>query len=104
MKKNFRYLAYDAGNNEYQSFETIEEAHKYLESCFFDDGAYDPDLDQYEVYELVEVVRHDILDSKENYKYIYEEDVPEDDEESEVWPYDSAYDEIWQHKFVPVKF
>lgn len=104
MKKNFRYLAYDAIADEYQRFETLEEAREYLESCFLDDGVYDPDLDGCEIFELVEVAGHDILDSKENYKYMYDEDIPEDDEESEAWPYDTAIEEVWQHKFVTVNY
>ena len=102
MKKNFRYLAYDASGNNYQRFDTLEEAHKYIEDSFEDE--YTSELDDCEIFELIEVVRHDVIDSKENYEYVYEEDIPEDDEESAAWPYDSAHDEIWQHKFVPVNF
>ena len=29
-------------------------------------------------------------------------DIPEDDEESEAWPYSTSFDEIWKHKFVTV--
>lgn len=102
MKKNFRYLAYDAEANEYERFDTLEEAHSYIGDCFSDE--YTPDIDNCEIFELIEVVRHDVIDSKSNYKYMYEEDIPEDDEESEAWPYNNDHDEIWQHKFVPVKF
>ena len=35
---------------------------------------------------------------------MYEEDIPEDDEESEACPFGGAdYDEIWKHKFVDFK-
>ena len=43
MKK---YLAFDGINCEYKPFETIEEARKWLEECFYNDGeGYHPDLE-----------------------------------------------------------
>ena len=48
------------------------------------------------------MVKIDVIDSKDNYKYHYEEDVPDDDEGAEVWPYDNDFDEIWEHNFVDV--
>ena len=44
-----------------------------------------------------------VIDSKDNYEYMYDDDIPEDDEESEACPFGGAdYDEIWKHKFVNV--
>jgi hypothetical protein len=43
-----------------------------------------------------------VIDKKENYKYVYEDDIPEDDNESIAWPYSSDFDEIWKHKFIKV--
>lgn len=33
---------------------------------------------------------------------MYEDDIPEDDNESEAWPHDTSFDVIWKHKFVTV--
>lgn len=43
---------------------------------------------------------YDVIDKKENYKYLHEEDIPEGDNESEAWPFDNNFDEIWKHKFM----
>ena len=100
MKK---YLAFDGINCEYEEFETIEEAQIYLEESFLDsDEGYHPDMKSCKIFELKQIVDYDIVDSKENYKYEHEEDIPEDDEDSEAWPYDSDFDKIWKHKFVTV--
>jgi len=61
------------------------------------------------IYKLAETVGYDVVDKKENYKYESYDDVPEfenvDDAEAndcdDVWPYNSAHDEIWKHKFIP---
>ena len=98
-----RYLAYDAPNNEYEDFETIEEAQKWIEESILGGGdGYDSEAKDCKIYELKQIVEFDKIDSKENYKYEYEEDIPEDDEESEAWPYGSEFDEVWQHKFTNV--
>ena len=103
MKANKRFLAYDGINNDYESFETIEEARSYLEDGFLDrDEGYHPDLESCVIYELKETVEYEVIDKKSNYKYENEEDIPDDDTESEAWGHGSNIDEIWQHKFVPV--
>ena len=100
MKK---YLAFDAINNEYEEFETIEDAQQWLEEAFLCSGeGYHYDLKSCKIFELKQTVDYDVVDSKKNYKYENEEDIPEDDNESEVWPYDNSFDEIWEHKFVDV--
>jgi len=100
MKK---YLAIDGINGDQEKFETIEEARRWLEEYFLDlDEGYHPDFASCKIYQLAEVVECDVIDKKENYKYMYEEEIPEDDNESEAWPYSSDFDEIWKHKFVPV--
>jgi hypothetical protein len=99
MKK---YLAYDSINSDYEEFETIEQAREWLVEAFHspDDG-YHPELVDCKIYELKEVAGYDVTDKKENYKYECEEDAPEGHED-EAWPFSSEFDEIWQHKFIPI--
>jgi hypothetical protein len=98
-----RYLAFDGINGDYEKFETIEEAREWLSDGFYDpDEGYHPDLKSCKIYELKEIVDYDIIDLKKNYKYMYEDEIPDDDTESEAWPYSSAFDEIWKHKFIKV--
>ena len=100
MKK---YLAFDGINGGHEDFDTIEEARKWLEDCFLSpDEGYHPDFASCKIYQLAETVECEVVDKKENYKYIYEDDIPEGDNESQAWPYSTDFDEIWEHKFVPV--
>jgi len=100
MKK---YLAFDGINGGHEDFDTIEEARKWLEDCFLSpDEGYHPDFASCKIYQLAETVECEVVDKKENYKYIYEDDIPEGDNESQAWPYSTDFDEIWKHKFVPV--
>ena len=100
MKK---YLAVDGINGDREEFDTIEEAREWLEDCFLSpDEGYHPDFASCKIYQLAETVECEVVDKKENYKYIYEDDIPEGDNESQAWPYSTDFDEIWKHKFVPV--
>lgn len=100
MKK---YLAYDAVNGEYEHFDEIGKAQKHLENMFLADGSYHPDLKDCAIFKLCQKVDYDVVEKKSDYEYEREEDVPEGDEDSEAWPYDCEFDEIWKHKFVNVK-
>lgn len=97
-----KFLAHNPTTGEYYECDTIEEARSACEECFLDDyeNEYHPDTDQFRIYKLYESVEVEVVDSKDNYKYDYEDDIPEGDEESEAWPYDTDIDEIWKHKFV----
>ena len=98
-----RYLAFDGINGDREEFDTIEEAREWLEECFLSpDEGYHPDFASCKIYQLAEIVECDVIDKQENYKYINEEDIPEDDEESQAWPYNSDFEEIWKHRFVPM--
>lgn len=100
MKK---YLAYDAINSDYEEFDTLEEAHDWIKEAILDPSeGYHPDLKECKIYIQIETVDYDVTDKKSNYKYENEDDIPEGDEESEAWPHDNAFDEIWQYKFVKV--
>ena len=96
-----RYLAFDGINGDREEFDTIEEAREWLEDCFLSpDEGYHPDFASCKIYQLAETVECEVVDKKENYKYIYEDDIPEGDNESQAWPYSTDFDEIWKHKFV----
>lgn len=100
MTKNKLYLAFDGINGEYEEFDTIEEAREWLEESFMDSKeGYHPDAALCLIYKLEETVVLSLADKQENYKYITEEDVPEDSDE-ECWPYPTQFDEIWTHKWV----
>lgn len=100
MKK---YLAYNGIDHEYEEFETIDDAHEWLAECFLDsDQGYHPNMTSCKIFLLHQTVSYDIVDSKKNYKYEYEDEIPDHDEISEAWPYDNLFDEIWKHKFVTV--
>lgn len=104
MKQSKPYLAFDAINCNYEEHDTIEEARKWLVDRFLsdcEDEGYHPDLVDCKIYKLAETVSYDVVDSKENYKYESEYDIPEGEDSDDVWPYDSAFDEIWKHKFIP---
>lgn len=98
-----KYLAYYDNQREYEEFDTIEAARKWLSEAIFDpvDLIYSADketLESCKIYELKEIVKIEVLDSKENYKYLDEEDIPEDSDE-EAWPYGNNVDEVWKHEF-----
>ena len=100
-----KYLTYDPIDGIYNEHETIEKAREYLKRMFKDevDGSYHPDTDNCKIYKLEEVVEIEVVDRKSNYKYEYDEDIPEGDEESEAWPYPNEFDEIWKHHFRKVE-
>lgn len=91
--KTKRFLAYNPESNEYERFTTIEEARNYLESGFIDDynNTYHPDTEDFQIWELREIVKLKSIDSKENY------------EDSEKWPHDYDFDVICEHKFVDAR-
>ncbi len=103
-KEEKRFLVYFSPENEYEEVDTIEEARLSLKDviCCSEEGLYRPDADSCKIYELKEVVKIKVLDSKENYKYLYEEDVPEGEDEADVWPYSNDFDEIWEHELIDV--
>ena len=47
-----RFLAVDEINGEKEYFDTIEEAHEYLQEAFLQDNQYHPDYDCCKIYEL----------------------------------------------------
>lgn len=90
-----RYLTFDGINCEYEEHNTIEEAREWLEECFLERsrvtgiGVYHPDLTSCYIFELKEKVEYDIIEEKE---------------EGKEWNHSEEVEEIWQHRFEPVKF
>lgn len=92
-----KYLAVCTVENEFNFFDTIEEARKWIEEFVTDeDGISEDHLNTSHIFELRENASYKVVDSKSNYKYMSEEDVPESEEEDSVWPYNSEYEEIWE--------
>ena len=87
-----RFLAYDPVNEEYERFDTIEDAREYLETGFLADPneGYHPDTEDFQIYELRETVELNIVDCIEEY------------ENRDDWPY-PEFDEICEHKFVDAR-
>ena len=97
-----RYLVFDGINSDHQYFDTLKECHNYIHDYVYEVGeGFHPDMDLMAIFELKESVSHEVIDKKSNYKYEYESEIPEEDTESEAWPYNTDYDEIWEIKYIP---
>ncbi|MFP4461936.1 MAG: hypothetical protein ACLFQE_07035 [Thermotogota bacterium] len=97
-----KYLAYDGIDGEFENFENIEGARNYLTEGFLsEDEGYHPEMTTCKIYGLIEKVLYKKIDSRENYKYDYEDEAPEGEEDL-VWPYENAFDEVGEHEFSPV--
>ena len=83
------YLAYDGINADHENFDTLEEAQKYLEEVFLDEG-YDPEMVSCKIYKLVQKVSFDVVAKKTDFT----------DEEWEEEGYSDEFDEMWKHKFI----
>jgi len=105
MKK---YLAHDPVNNEWDLFETIEEAREALTEFFlYGDEGYHPDAESFEIFELVETVKLTTTDEKSNYKYESEDAAIEANDQEAIddenfWPHSSDFEEVCKHEFVRV--
>ena len=88
------YVAYFSEQGEFEFFETHEEAEQWLRDwyyeCYPDDTISGRDC----IAKVTHRSSFTETDRKENYKYVYEDDIPEDDDESEAWPHSSEFDVI----------
>jgi len=99
MKK---YLAHDPVNNEWDLFETIEEAREALTEFFlYGDEGYHPDAESFEIFELVETVKLTTTDEKSEDAAIEANDQEAIDDEN-FWPHSSDFEEVCKHEFVRV--
>ena len=101
MKKQYKYLAYCAPSCLYETFTTIEAARAWLKEGFLTDGEFDPETEDSKIYILHETVVLDVIDKKENYKYLDIDDVPDGEDEDDVWPYSKDWDYVSKERFVP---
>ena len=86
------YLAYDGINSEYESFDDLETAQKFIEESFLDTTeGYHPDLETCGIYKLVQKVGYDVIATRDG------------DEWSDGNNYGDSVDEIWQHKFIDLR-
>ena len=94
MKK---YIAYDYDNSDYESFETIEEAQDWIKEGNSEEIS--SDINEWFIAEIIQRPVFKETDRKENYKYLDEDDIPEDDTESEAWPFSNEFDFVGKIEF-----
>ena len=70
-----KYLAFDGINNEFEFFDNLECAQKWLCECFFDkDEGYHPDLESCAIFKLHQEVECKILNftqPQERWQHIF---------------------------------
>lgn len=101
-KSNYRYVAYDAANGEYQEFETLNEAENWLKE---DDGegiSNEACCGQNYIAEIQYISEVTRIDEKKNY-HVHTDDCPEDCDEEE-WPYNDDWDWIGDHHYVRINW
>lgn len=96
-KNNYRYVAYDAANGEYEEFETLKEAEDWLKEGdgegIFDEACRGQNY-------IAEIQYRSVVtktDEKENY-HVHTDKCPEDCDEEE-WPYSDDFDWIGHHSY-----
>lgn len=105
--RDVRYFAFDSDSGEHEFFKTKEECDKWVKE------GIDTAMEEYVSEEAMnggifwgEIKQHTgwvETDNKKNYKYEYEDDIPEDDTESAAWPYDNEFDTIGKLVMVDVE-
>ena len=97
------YVAYDAASGEYETFDTFEEAQKWLAEGDYADGAISSEA--MDGNNFIAVITHRskyiITDEKKNY-HVHTDTCPENCDE-ETWPYDSDYENVGKIVYEPVE-
>jgi hypothetical protein len=97
------YLAFYSEESEFQLCETYEEAEEWLRD-WYDEGFPEETMKGNDfIAKVTHRSKFTETDRKENYKYVYEDDIPEDDDESECWPHDSDIDIVGKLTFEQVE-
>jgi len=97
------YVAFFSESCEFETFETFEEAEKWLRDCY-EDGFPQETMDGEDF--IAKITHRSCFtetDNKDNYKYAYEDDIPIDDEISEAWPHSSEFDIVGKLTFELIK-
>jgi len=96
-----KYVAYDAGNCESETFDTFEEAERWLDEC----NSEGISIEMVQGYSYIAKITHrshfEVTDKKSNY-HEHTESCPEDCA-GEEWPHDSDFDEVGDVLFLPVE-
>lgn len=96
-QNNYRYVAYDAANGEYEEFETLKEAEDWLTE---DDGEGISDEACCGQNYIAEIQYRSVvtkIDEKANY-HVHTDECPDDCDEEE-WPYSDDFDWIGHHSY-----
>lgn len=97
-----KYVAYDAQNNETETFETIEAAQEWLKNYNAYEDGIDKEVEQgYSfIAKIIYRTGYLTIDRKENY-HIHTENCPINCDQ-ETWPYSVEYDEVGEIVFKEV--
>lgn len=96
-KNNYRYVAYDAANGDYEEFETLKEAEDWLKEG---DGEGISDEACCGQNYIAEIQYRSVVtktDEKSNY-HVHTDECPEDCDKEE-WPYSDDFDWIGHHSY-----
>ena len=97
------YIAFFSENYEFETFETYEQAEKWLRDWYVE-GFPQESMDGKDyIAKITHRSKFTETDNKKNYKYVYEDDIPIDDENSEAWPHSSEFDVVGNLTFEPMQ-
>lgn len=95
-----QYLAFDSCSNEYEEFDTVQEAQKWIKEGMTCENEISLEGEDSKIYKLHSIVDIVTTDYKSNYLYENEEDDIE--ETGSVWPYDNDWDSVVDVQFKEV--
>lgn len=96
-KNNYRYVAYDAANGEYEEFKTLKEAEDWLKENDGEGISQEACDGQNYIAEIQYRSVVTTIDKKEDY-HVHTDECPENCDEEE-WPYNSDWDFIGDHSY-----
>jgi len=98
----YKYIAYDYDAGEYEFFETLEEAKKWIVEYNSQDGIGEGvEEGRSFIAKIILRTGVEVTDRKENY-HVHTKDCPDDCDEEE-WPYDCEFDTVGRVIFNEVK-
>lgn len=96
-KNNYRFVAYDAANGDYEEFETLKEAEDWLTEGDGEGISDEACCGQNYIAEIQYRSVVSKIDEKSNY-HVHTDECPDDCDEEE-WPYDDDFDWIGHHSY-----